>query len=85
MPNFLIRDLPQRTYDLLKKAAEENERSLNKEIAVRLDASLLAQKKVVSKEFLRRMAEIRSHQKGGDVPIEDIVAMIRRDRDDPNR
>jgi hypothetical protein len=84
MPNFLIRDIPQGTYDRLKEAAEHNQRSLNREIVSRLQASLLRKPRLAPEEFLRCMAEFRSHQKG-EVAIEDIVDMVRTDRDDPDR
>ena len=83
MPNFLIRDLPKDTYRRLKNAAEANRRSLNQEVVSRLEGSL-GETRLSTEEFLRRMQEHRAHQKE-PVPIEEIVAMIRRDRDDPNR
>lgn len=82
MPSFLIRDIPPGIYKRLKEAAELNQRSLNKEILRRLEASL-RKGRLAPEEFRRRMAEIRSHQlRPSDL---DPVALIRADRDDPNR
>jgi hypothetical protein len=79
MPNFLIRDVPEGVYKVLKEAAELNQRSLNKEIIARLEASLFS-RRLPPDEFLRRMRELRSHQKG-QVSIEEIVSAIREDRE----
>jgi plasmid stability protein len=79
MPNFLIRDIPEGVYKLLKGAAEQNQRSLNKEIIARLEASLFT-RRLPPEEFLRRMDELRSHQKGL-MTIEEIDAAKRFGRE----
>ena len=79
MADFMIRGIPERAYELLKEAAESNGRSLNKEIIARLELSLLT-RRLPPEEFLRRMAEYRSHFKG-EVTIEELDAMKREGRE----
>jgi hypothetical protein len=79
MPNFLIRDLPKGVYKLLKDAAELNQRSLNKEIVARLEASLFS-RRLPPEEFLRRMDEHRAQFKG-ETTIEEMDAFKREGRE----
>jgi antitoxin FitA len=78
MPNFLIRDIPEGIYHRLKEAAQMNQRSLNKEIVARLEATL-HRRRLPPDEFLRQIRELRSQQKG-EVTIEEIDAAKREGR-----
>jgi antitoxin FitA len=75
MPNFMVRGLPERLYELLKDAAETHQRSVNKEIIARLEASLVG-RRLPPDEFLREMRELRSRQKR-EITTEEVEAAIR--------
>ena len=79
MPDFLIRGIPKGVYGLLKDAAEQNQRSLNKEIIARLEASLF-KRRLPPDEFLRRMAEHRAAFRG-TTTIEEMDAFKREGRE----
>jgi hypothetical protein len=58
MPNITVKSIPSELYDRLKQSATENRRSVNQEIIVCLERTLLA-KKPDSAAFLARVDDLR--------------------------
>ena len=80
MPTLQIRDLPQDIYDKLVESAELNRRSLTQEAVTILENVLILENYKIEKT--KAIAELKSMAplfKG--VSIDDIVAMVREDRD----
>ncbi|MFZ1788631.1 MAG: TraY domain-containing protein [Saprospiraceae bacterium] len=80
MPTLQIRDLPQDIYDKLVESAEQNRRSLTQEAVTILENVLIKEKYLIEKS--KTLAELKSMAplfKG--ISIDDIVAMVREDRD----
>lgn len=80
MPTLQIRDLPQTLFDALQTSAETNRRSLTQEAIVLLEKAIENEERKARKmDAIKRMKELSSHFKG--VSIDDVVSMIREDRD----
>jgi len=76
--NLSIKNVPEDIHEALKKQAAQNRRSLNSEILKALEKSIERQKDVDAQ--IERLRALRSKQQF-EVSTEEIVAMIRNDRD----
>ena len=80
MPTLQIRDLPQDVYDRLLQSAEANRRSLTQEAIVLLEKAVENEERKAKKlNALKTMRELSPHFKG--ITVDDVVSMIREDRD----
>ncbi len=70
MPGVLIKDMPKELHELLRKRAERNHRSLNKEALSMLEQMLLSERPRPSAEYFDRV-RVR-----GKVPL--TAALLRR-------
>ncbi len=77
MPNVLIRDVPKKTLDALKKRAAQRGRSLQQELRLTLD-ELAREQTFDYVEHARRIRE-RLLERGGT--FTDSTEIIRRDRE----
>ncbi|MCC6488053.1 MAG: Arc family DNA-binding protein [Candidatus Hydrogenedentes bacterium] len=58
MPSITVKSIPAELYERLKQSATENRRSINQEIIIRLERTLLATR-VSPEEFLARADALR--------------------------
>ena len=79
MPSLTIKNLPDELYDELKQAAEQEHRSINSEVIVRLKRSLFPEKaSPVAK--LEKIRAIRSQIKPGILNEDEIEQAINEGR-----
>lgn len=76
--NLSIKNVPKDLHEALRSRAETNRRSLNNEILRTLEQSVAAEQKEAA--LLERLRTLRARQQR-QIPVEEIVAMIREDRD----
>jgi len=76
--NLSIKNVPEDIHEALKKRAVQNRRSLNNEILKALETSIVEEQKEVA--LLERLRKLHAQQRF-EVSSEEIVAMIRKDRD----
>lgn len=76
--NLSIKNVPEDIHEALKKQASQNHRSLNGEILKALENAIERQKDVDAQ--IERLRALRSKQQF-EISTEEIVAMIREDRD----
>ncbi len=78
MPNVSVRDVPQETYDALKRLARRERRSLQQQVLILLEAAKIL---APADDVLPRAAELR--RRFADRALEDpvdVIAAGRRDR-----
>lgn len=76
--NLSIKNVPEDIHEALKKRAEANRRSLNNEILKALENSVQHERDVEAQ--IQRLRKLHAEQRF-EVRTEEIVAMIREDRD----
>ncbi|HUJ26495.1 MAG TPA: Arc family DNA-binding protein [Myxococcales bacterium] len=81
MATLFVKDFPDDVYDALKERARANGRSLAAEVRVLLQQAVprhRSQREVA--EAVRRFRE-KIAREGRGLPVEEIAAMVREDRD----
>ena len=76
--NLSLKNLPDDVYDRLKKRAERHRRSMNREIIDMLERTI--ESEINELALQRRLDALHATQKHA-VSSDDIVTMIRNDRD----
>lgn len=80
MPSLSLRDIPEPLHEWLRERAEANDRSVNGEILQILDRARSADSE--EKDRKARMVALRARYLAGlETPIDELVAMIRSDRE----
>ena len=83
MPSITLKNIPEDLYLRLKASAERNRRSINSEAIVCLEGALKPAK-LDPVELIARIHELNKDVKS-KLTSDEIVQMIRADREDPNR
>ena len=76
--NLSIKNVPEDIHEALKKRAAQNRRSLNNEILKALEQSVQRERETEAQ--IERLRKLHTEQRF-EVSTEEIVAMIRKDRD----
>ena len=76
--NLSIKNVPDDIHEALKKRAAKNRRSLNNEILKALEMTVARERDVEAQ--VKRLRKLHAKQRF-EVSTEEIVAMIREDRD----
>jgi plasmid stability protein len=79
MPALTIKNIPDPLYEQLKSAAELHRRSINSEVLVCLEQTLLA-KKTTPSDRLQRIEQLRAGIKPNIISAEDIDQAIENGR-----
>ncbi|MSP91869.1 MAG: hypothetical protein EXR79_08745 [Myxococcales bacterium] len=76
-----IKQIPDPLYQRLKASAKRNRRSLNQEMIVCIDRGLQAGATEDGLSPVQRVERLMEHQQGVWVDPDEVVAIIRADRD----
>lgn len=79
MPALTIKNIPESLYQQLKNAAELHRRSINSEVIVCLEKTLVANK-ITPTDRLSRIEQLRSGIKSNTITPEDIELAINSGR-----
>ncbi|MCQ8119618.1 FitA-like ribbon-helix-helix domain-containing protein [Methylomonas rosea] len=79
MPALTIKNIPDALYEQLKSAAELHRRSINSEVLVCLEQTLLA-KKTTPSDRLQRIEQLRAGIKPNIISSDDIDQAIENGR-----
>ena len=80
MASLTVKNIPEPLMQRLRETAERHNRSLNRQVIELLDRATRPAGRDV-KAILARAADVRARFKGPPLTSDEIVAMIRADRD----
>jgi antitoxin FitA len=72
MASMTLKNIPENLHEQLKRSADENHRSLNKEAMVCLQRGLLQSKRIDVEAFLRETDKMREWTKDAKITWEEI-------------
>jgi len=79
MANMTLKNIPENLYELLRKKAKANERSINSEVLFMLKHYLAAEDRPSAEDIIRRAQEFRKKVKG-TLSLDEIEKSINEGR-----